>query len=134
MADSTNPAGKVVITPEALAQSANKYRTELLKLPLLALGYALNYFTIRPGIRGSETVGQIDGDFELGPYDPYRVDRKDVNVTGRTLHSYFGSVVKEFDPNSVYQSIYGSSIVKGEGLKNVPITLQVLSQIGRAHV
>lgn len=136
MADSANPAAKVVITPEALAQSANKYRSELLKLPVLALGYALNYFTVRTGIRGSETVGQIDDNLELGPYDPYRVDRNDLNITGRTLQSYFGSVVKEFDPNSVYQSIYGSSIVKGDGLKNVPVTLQVLSllasKIGRS--
>lgn len=127
MADSTNPAGKVVITPESLAQSANKFRKELLKQPILALGYALNYFTVRSGIRGSETTGTLDGDFELGPYDPYRVERSDLTIKGRTLQSYFGSVVKEFDPNSVYQSIYGSSIVKGEGLKNVPITLQVLS-------
>lgn len=127
MADSTNPAGKVIITPESLAQSANRFRKDLLKLPILALGYALNYFTVRTGIRGSETTGTIDGNFELGPYDPYRVDRSDVNIAGRTLHSYFGSVVKEFEPNSVYQSIYGSSIVKGEGQKNVPITLQVLS-------
>lgn len=127
MADSTNPAGKVVITPESLAQSANKFRKDLLKLPILALGYALNYFTVRTGIRGSETNGTIDGGFELGPYDPYRVERSDLSIKGRTLQSYFGSVVKEFDPNSVYQSIYGSSIVKGEGLKNVPITVQVLS-------
>ena len=127
MADSTNPAGKVIITPDSLAQSANKYRTELLKVAVLSLGYALNYFTVRTGIRGSETVGAIDGNFELGPYDPYRVDRENINAKGRTLKSYFGSIVKEFDPNSVYQSIYGSSIVKGDGLKNVPIALQVLS-------
>ena len=127
MADSANPAGEVIITPDSLAQSANKNRKELLKLPIMALGYALNYFTIRSGIRGTETVGQIDGGFELGPYDPYRVDRDDVSINGRTLQSYFGSVVKEFDPNSVYKSIYGSSIVKGDGLKNVPITLQILS-------
>lgn len=127
MADSTNPAGKVVITPEALAQSANKYRKDLLKLPILALDFALNYFTVRTGIRGSETTGTLEGEFELGPYDPYRVERSDLSIKGRTLQSYFGSVVKEFDPNSVYQSIYGSSIVKGDGLKNVPITVQVLS-------
>ena len=127
MADSTNPAGKVVITPESLAQSANKFRKDLLKQPILALGPALKYFTLRTGIRGSETVGTLDGGFELGPYNPYRVERSDTTIKGRTLQSYFGSVVKEFDPNSVYKSIYGSSIVKGEGLKNVPITVQVLS-------
>lgn len=135
MADATNPAGKVVITPEDLAKSAHRNRKELLKLPILALGPALNYFSIRTGIRYGETVGNLNGEFELGPYDPYRVERDDVNISGRTLYTYFGSVVKEFDPNSVYQSIYGSSIVKDEGLKTVPITLQVLSlmasKIGR---
>lgn len=136
MADATNPAGKIIITPEDLARSAHKNRKELLKLPILALGYALNYFSLRTGIRYGETVGQIDADFEVGPYDPYRVERDDSTIKGRTLYTYFGSVVKEFDPNSVYQSIYGSSIVKGEGLKNVPITMQVLSvmasKIGKA--
>lgn len=136
MADATNPAGKVVITPADLAKSAHKNRKELLKLPILALGPALNYFSIRTGIRYGETVGQLDSDFELGPYDPYRVTRYNSTITGRTLYTYFGSVVREFDPISVYQSLYGSSIVKGDGLKNVPITLQVLSlmssKIGKA--
>lgn len=123
----TTAAGKVVITPEQLATSAAKNRPELLLMPLLAMGNTLNYFTLRTGIRYSETVGELDGDFELGPYNPYRVDRDDVSIKGRTLYTYFGSIVKEFDPNSVYQSIYGSSIVKGDGLKIVPIALQVLS-------
>lgn len=127
MSDEITPAGKVNITPDELAKSAAKIRKKLLKLPLLALGPALNYFTIRSGIRYSETVGQLDGNFEIAPYDAYRVTRDDVSITGRTLYSYFGSVVSEFDPNSVYQSIYGSSITKGEGLKNVPIAQQILS-------
>lgn len=129
MADptTTTTAGKVVITPDALATSAHTNRKELLKLPILALGPALRYFSIRTGIRYGETVGQLSGDFELGPYDPYRVDHGNVSIKGRTLYTYFGDVVKDFDPNSVYQSIYGSSIVSGEGLKNVPIVLQVLS-------
>lgn len=128
MADTNiTPAGKVVITPQELATSAAKIRKELLKMPILALGPALNYFTIRTGIRHSETVGELDGNFEVAPYDPYRVERNNVTVKGRTLYTYFGDVVAEFDPNSVYQSIYGSSITKGEGLKNVPIVQQVLS-------
>lgn len=131
MPETTTPAtpqaGKVVITPEALATSAHTNRKELLKMPILALGPALRYFSIRTGIRYGETVGQLSGEFELGPYDPYRIERDDVKVKGRTLYTYFGDVVKEFDPNSVYQSIYGSSIVSGEGLKSVPIVLQVLS-------
>lgn len=121
------PAGKVVITPQELATSAAKIRPELLKMPILALGPMLHFFSVRTGIRHSETVGQLDGNFEMAPYDPYRVTRDNVSVKGRKLCTYFGDVVVEFDPNSVYQSIYGSSIVKGEGLKNVPIVQQVLS-------
>lgn len=130
MADATTPtttAGKVVITPQELATSAATTRSELLRMPLMAMADTLNYFTLRPGIRHSETVGELSGEFEIGPYDPYRKDRDDIKITGRTLYTYLGAVVKEFEPNSVYQSIYGSSIVKGEGLANVPIAQQVLS-------
>lgn len=127
MADVLTPAGKVVITPAQLSTSAHKNRSELLKMPFLALAAALNYFSIRTGIRYGETVGSLAGDFELAPYDAYRKNRNNVSITGRTLYTYFGSIVQEFDPNSVYQSIYGSSIVKGEDIKNVPIVLQVLS-------
>lgn len=127
MADATNPAGKVVFSPQELATSAAKLRKELLLMPFKAMGDTLSYFTLRSGIRYSESVGELSGDFEVGPYDPYRVDKDNVTITSRTLRTYLGAVVKEFDPNSVYQSIYGSSIVSGDGLKNVPIVQQVLS-------
>lgn len=127
MSDEFTPAGKVKFTADQLATSAAKLRPELLKLPIMALGPALNYFTFRTGIRHSETVGTLDGNFEVAPYDPYRITRDDVSITPRTLSTYLGSIVAEFDPNSVYQSIYGSSITKGEGLANVPIVQQVLS-------
>lgn len=127
MADDFTHAGKVQITPEELATSAARLRTELLKLPLLALGPALNFFTLRTGIRYSESVATIDGNFEIAPYDAHRVTHDDVKITPRTLYTYFGDVVADFDPNSVYKSIYGSSITNGDGLKNVPIVQQVLS-------
>lgn len=127
MADVLTPAGKVDISPADLAKSAAKIRKELLKIPVLGLGPALRYFSVRTGIRYSETVGTVDGDFELVPYDSGRVTHDNVSVNGRTLYTYFGDVVADFDPNSVYQSIYGSSITSGEGLKNVPIVQQILS-------
>ena len=127
MADMFDTVGKVNITPEELAKSAHKLRTQLLRLPLLALGPALRYFTIRSGIRYAETSATLDGQFEVAPYDPRRVTDADASVKGRTLYSYFGDVVASFDPNSVYQSIFGSSITSGDGLKNVPIVQQVLS-------
>ncbi|MCM1356522.1 MAG: hypothetical protein NC212_08980 [Staphylococcus sp.] len=125
--DTIIQGGKTKITPNELATSAAKFRTDLLKMAMLALGPALNFFTLRTGIRYGETVGQLSGSMEIGPHDPYRVDNDDIDIAGRTLYTYFGSAVKRFDPNTVIQSIYGSSITKGEGLKNVPIVVQVLS-------
>ena len=127
--------GKVQITEQSLATSAARNRTELIQQPVLALGPALSYMSLRTGIRYSETVGELSGDIEIGPYNEDRVDDGDVAINPRTLYTFFGSVVKRFSPNSVAQSIYGANIVKGDGLKNVDITLQVLAflaaKIGR---
>jgi hypothetical protein len=123
--------GKVVVSPEALAKSAAKYRREILMMPVFALGEFLQHVSLRTGIRYSETVGEMSGSMELGPYSETRIDDDDVQIEGRTLYTYFGSVVKKFSPNKVYQSIYGNAITKGEGLKNVDITREVLNFLGK---
>lgn len=118
---------KVVITPEDLATSARKYRSELIMQPVHALADTLKHMQLRTGIRYAETVGELTGDIQLGPYSETRVDEDGVAITGRTLYTYLGSVVKKFSPNSVANSIYGSAITKGEALKTVDITKQVLA-------
>lgn len=120
--------GKVNITQEALAKSAAKYRREILMMPVMSLRERfLPYVSLRTGIRYSETVGEMSGTAEIGPYDEDREDNDDVKITPRVLYTYLGSLVKNFSPNSVYQSIYGSSITKGEALKTTDITRQVLN-------
>lgn len=121
---------KIEITPDALSQSARKYRAQLLVMPMHGLEKVLPYMTLRPGVRLAEMVGELGGDIQFGPYDPERVDTADVNITGRELQVFFGSVVKQFDPNSVYGSIYGAAITKGEALKNVPVAVQILAYLG----
>ncbi|MDR1981344.1 MAG: hypothetical protein LBQ39_06985 [Tannerellaceae bacterium] len=121
--------GKVVITPEELAKSAHKFRKELLIMAVIALETSLRHMTLRTGIRYKETVGQLAGGIEIGPYSETRVDDTDVTITGRTLETFLGSVIKKFSPNSVYQSLYGNSIISGEGLKDVPITQAVVAYL-----
>lgn len=123
--------GKVTITPESLNKSAAKNRKEILMMPVFALGAFLQHATLRPGIRYNETVGEMSGSMELGPYDEDRIDDDDVKVEGRTLSTFLGSVVKKFSPNSVYQTIYGSAITKGEALKTTDITRQVLNFLSK---
>lgn len=117
------------ITPQSLSQSAVKYRKELLKMPLFSMSKLLPYVTLRTGVRYKEMVGELSGDMQMAPYKVRRHDDNDVDIKGRELEVYFGNCVKGFNPNSVVQSLYGADIVKGEGLKNVPITLQVLTYL-----
>ena len=119
--------GYVQITDEQLAKSAVKYRKELLMMPVLAMASTLQHMSQRPGVIGKETVGEVNGDIELGPYDEGRVDENGVSIDPRTLETFLGSVVKKFSPNSVWQTVYGNLISKGEALKNVDITRQVLA-------
>lgn len=111
----------------ALSKSAAKLRKELLKMPIIGCKATLSHMTVRPGIRFSETVGELTGDMQFGPYSKDYKDDSDVVINPRTLSTFFGSIVKQFDPNSVYQTIWGSAFTKGENLKTTDITRQVLA-------
>lgn len=86
--------GYIQITDEQLAKSAVKYRKELLMMPVLAMATTLQHMSQRPGVIGKETVGEVNGDIELGPYDEGRVDENGVSIDPRTLETFLGSVVK----------------------------------------
>ena len=118
-----------IITPAALQTSAKKYRRELLTMPAQGLRRSLQHMTLRTGLRAGEVVGQLTADLQLGPYSSSRKDTSDIAIKGRELETFFGSVIKDFDPNSVVQTIYGADATKGDALKNVPITLQVISYL-----
>lgn len=119
--------GKINITDADLKKSATTYRSELLIMPVIAAMATLQHMTPRPGVAGREVVGELSGDIDLGPYDPKRVDDSDLNVKPRTLETYLGSVIKEFDPNSVAKTVYGQLQAQGESLATADITRQVLN-------
>ena len=119
----------MTITPEALALSGHKFRKELLQMPVHAMQETVQHMTVRRGIRYAETVGELTGNIDLGPYSETRIDNDGMNIKGRTLYTFLGSVVKKFSPNSLVKSIYDSAITKGENLKNVDIALRVLSYL-----
>jgi hypothetical protein len=116
----------ITITPEALAKSAHKYRKQLLLMLTIGLDASLKHMMPRLGVQYRETVGEYGGNAELGPYDPNRKNTS-TEIRGRTLEVFLGSIIKEFDPNVVWQSIYGSLLLHGEGLKNVEITKAILA-------
>ena len=119
-------ATEITITPDLLKKSAVTYRKDILMMPVLGAMRTLQHMTGRPGLRGKQVVGEMSGDIQLGPYSSTREDNSDININGRYLETYLGSVVKNFDPNQVRETIYGSLISQGEGLKNTPIAKAIL--------
>lgn len=121
--------GKVNFTAEDLAKTAVKYRKTFLMMAVIGLEETKRHMSIRPGIRYKEVVGELTGDIEIGPYSETRTDDSDVNIDKRELETFFGSVVRNFSPNTIYQSLWGSSVTKGEGLKETDITRQVVAYL-----
>lgn len=121
--------GTMNLTADVLSKSALKLRKTLLAMIVIGLEDTKKHMTVRPGIRYKEVVGQLSGGIEIGPYSDTRIDTSGVDVTPRELETFFGSVVKEFSPNAVYQSVWGSSITKGEGLKSTEVVDLVLAYL-----
>lgn len=117
----------VKFTHDDLNKTAVKYRKDLLMMPMFRMAETLQHMSSRYGIQYQEKVGELTGDIQFGPYSETRIDDSGVDIKGRTLETYLGSVVKKFSPNSVYQSIYADSVTKGESLKQTEITRRVLA-------
>lgn len=119
----------IQITPESLAQTFQTYRQQLIVQPMLAMNNSLQHMSIQTGIRYRETIGEMSGNFQLGNYKKDKLGDGNINIKGRVFETFFGNCVEPIDPNSIYKSIWGSNITKGEALKNVPITLAVCTYI-----
>lgn len=117
------------ISDADLKQSAHTYRKELLVMPVIAAEATLQHMTARPDIAGKETVGQLSGDIEIGPYDPSRVDNTGVAIAPRTLETFLGSVVKKFDLNEAQKTVYGSLTTQGEALTSLDLAHQILNYL-----
>lgn len=114
------------ILPADLTTAAIKHRDDLLIMPMIAAEATLKHMTARPGVAGKEVVGELSGSIELGPYNATRVDADGVTITGRTLETYLGSVVKRFDVNEAAKSVWGSLIAQGEELTSANVARSVL--------
>ena len=78
----------ITITPKELAESAHKFRRELLTIPAKRVAELANYMTPRPGVTYKETVGSLSGDVELAPYDPLNVDKSGFNISSHRVYKH----------------------------------------------
>ena len=124
--------GKLVFTPEEWREAAHKYSKELLMLPLFGCKETLDFMTGRPGVRYKESVGTIGLDAQFAPYKPDAKSAADLSLSFRTLETFLGSVVKEFEPNSAYRTLLHMGATKGSGQASTPTAREVLGLIGKS--
>ena len=125
-------AGQFTFTLQEYQDAARKYRKELLMLPLIGINETLKYMTGRPGIRYKESVGTITGDAQFAPYKPARRTDFNLNLDFRTLETFFGSVVAQFEPNSAVRTLLGAmGATKGDGQMQTPTAKHVLALIAK---
>lgn len=110
-----------------LNSSAQKFRKELLLIAILGLGKSLPYFNLRTGIQYKETVGTLDGAFELQSYTGKKDSTDDLAITGRELETFLGSCVKEFDPHALIKTIYSDAAINGKSIEDATINKAVVA-------
>lgn len=126
-------AGKINFTLEQFQEAAHKFRPELLRLPIITLrDHSLKFFTERPGIRYKESVGTIDADVELAPYKASRRHDLNPDLIHRTLETFLGAAVEDFEPNATISTLLGiTGDTKGEGQFRQPSAIAALSLIAQ---
>ena len=116
----------ITITDTELQQSAVKFQEKLLQVLLLGAQETLKHLTPRPNVRGRLVVGELVGNIQLEPYKTTEQSGA-VTITPRILSTYLGSVIKQFDPNSLWNTVYGSLMTQGDALKQTNFALAMLS-------
>jgi len=108
-----------------LVGSGHKFRKEILLMPVVALSDTTNHMTIRYGIRGKETVGEARSGAKLRPYTSAKGETNTAQIVPRTLETFLGDVVEEFDPYTLYNTIYSEPLSKKRTEMEVVKTLAV---------
>lgn len=125
-------AGQLTFDLKDYQEAATKYRKDLLMLPIIGIEETSKYMTARPGIRYKENVAEISGNAQFAPYKPARRTDFNLNLKFRTLETYFGSVVAQFEPNSAVSTLLGAvGDTKGDGQMQAPTAMHVLALIAK---
>jgi len=114
--------------------AAIKFRKELLRLPIVGISDTLKYMTPRPGVRYQELVGtsSVSG-VQLAPYKCGARTDAELQLTLRSLYTYFGSVNADFEPNSAIQTLLGhkAAMAMGDAQTQTPTAKEVLALIAK---
>ena len=125
-------AGKLQFSLEQYQEAAHKFRKELLMLPIIGIQDTLKFMTGRPGIRYKESVGTMNSNAQFAPYKASRRSDANLDIVFRTLETFFGSVVADFEPNTAISTLLGTGATKGDGQMSTPSAKNVLALIAKS--
>lgn len=123
-------AHNISFSDEEYQKAAEKWRQQLLLLPMLSCKDSLRFMTGIPGIRNKEHVGTAKSNAQFGPYKADKNSSSTTEVKYRELETFFGNVCEDFEPNSVITMLLGQNAsFLGEGQKTAPSAKLVISSV-----
>lgn len=123
-------AHNISFSDEGYQKAAEKWRQQLLLLPMLSCKDSLRFMTGIPGIRNKEHVGTAKSNAQFGPYKADKNSSSTTEVKYRELETFFGNVCEDFEPNSVITMLLGQNAsFLGEGQKTAPSAKLVIASV-----
>lgn len=123
-------AHNISFSDEEYQKAAEKWRQQLLLLPMLSCKDSLRFMTGIPGIRNKEHVGTAKSNAQFGPYKADKNSSSTTEVKYRELETFFGNVCEDFEPNSVVTMLLGQNAsFLGEGQKTAPSAKLVIASV-----
>ncbi|WP_418930175.1 hypothetical protein [Barnesiella intestinihominis] len=120
----------ISFSDEEYQKAAEKWRQQLLLLPMLSCKDSLRFMTGIPGIRNKEHVGTAKSNAQFGPYKADKNSSSTTEVKYRELETFFGNVCEDFEPNSVITMLLGQNAsFLGEGQKTAPSAKLVIASV-----
>lgn len=123
-------AHNISFSDEEYQKAAEKWRQQLLLLPMLSCKDSLRFMTGIPGIRNKEHVGTAKSNAQFGSYKADKNSSSTTEVKYRELETFFGNVCEDFEPNSVITMLLGQNAsFLGEGQKTAPSAKLVIASV-----
>ena len=116
----------------ALQNAANKYRKELLLLPIIALSESLAHMTLRPGIQYKEIVNDLSADLELRPHTGDLNKQTGISAGERVLETFVGDLVTEQKLEDLRAKLLGGQLLLVGGTKTPnkhPLEKQIIALV-----
>ena len=109
--------------------TAHKYKKQLLSIVAIGVSEALRHMTGRPGVIHKETTAWMTGNMQLRPYNGQPNAGNSIGLDARTLETFLGSCVEEFEPNILRSTIWGQLQASASQVKDPDINKAILMKI-----